>query len=85
LVVAPAPVSAERAREMLGRLKVYALLQGLRGRHALDVDAVVEAVVRLGWLAHDLRGRLQALDINPLIVRRSGEGCVVVDARALLS
>jgi acyl-CoA synthetase (NDP forming) len=85
LVVAPAPVSAESARDMLGRLKVYALLQGLRGRHPLDIDAVVDAVVRLGWLAHDLRGRLQVLDINPLIVRRSGEGCVVVDARALLS
>jgi acetyl-CoA synthetase (ADP-forming) len=83
-VVAPVPVSVEAARDMLGRLKVHALLQGIRGRPPLDVDAVVDAVVRLSWLAHDLRDRLRELDINPLIVRRLGEGCVVVDARALI-
>lgn len=82
--VAAVPVSAEAARHMLARLKVHALLQGLRGRPPLDVDAVVDAVVRLAWLGHDLRGRLKELDINPLITRRRGEGCVVVDTRALL-
>jgi acetyl-CoA synthetase (ADP-forming) len=84
VVIAPVPVAAETVRDMLGRLKVNALLQGLRGRPPLDIDAVVDAAVRLGWLAHDLRSRLKELDINPLIVRRRGEGCVVVDARALL-
>jgi acyl-CoA synthetase (NDP forming) len=85
VAIAPVPVAAETARDMLSRLKVCALLEGLRGRPALDIDAVVDAVVRLSWLAHDMRGRLQELDINPLIVRRRGEGCVVADARALLS
>ena len=84
VAVAAVPVSVETARDMLSRLKVYALLEGLRSRPPLDVDAVVEAIMRLGWLAHDLGGRLKELDINPLIVRRRGEGCVVVDARALL-
>jgi acetyl-CoA synthetase (ADP-forming) len=84
VAIAPAPVSAETAREMLGRLKVHAVLRGIRGRPALDIEAVVDAVLRLGWLAHDLRDRLKELDINPLIVRRRGEGCVVVDARALI-
>jgi acyl-CoA synthetase (NDP forming) len=84
VVIAPVPVAAETVRDMLARLKVHALLQGLRGRPPLDIDAVVDAVVRLGWLAYDLRDRLKELDINPLIVRRRGEGCIVVDARALL-
>jgi acetyl-CoA synthetase (ADP-forming) len=84
VAIAPAPISAETAREMLGRLKIHAVLRGIRGRPALDIEAVVEALVRLGWLAHDLRNRLRELDINPLIVRRRGEGCVVVDARALI-
>jgi acyl-CoA synthetase (NDP forming) len=81
---APVPVAAETVRDMLAGLKVYALLQGLRGRPPLDINAVVDTVVRLGWLAHDLRDRVRELDINPLIVRRRGEGCVIVDARALL-
>jgi len=84
VALAPAPVAAETAHAMLGRLKIHALLQGLRGRPPLDIAAVVDTVVRLGWLAHDLRDRLQELDVNPLIVRRRGEGCVIVDARALL-
>ena len=84
VAIALAPVAAETARDMLGRLRVFGLLQGLRGRPPLDIDAVVDAVVRLGWLAHDLRDRLREVDINPLIIRRRGEGCVIVDARALL-
>jgi acetyl-CoA synthetase (ADP-forming) len=84
VVIAPAPVSAETVLDMLGRLRTYALLQGLRGRPPLDIDGVADTVVRLGWLAHDLGARLKQLDINPLIVRRRGEGCVIVDARALL-
>jgi acetyl-CoA synthetase (ADP-forming) len=77
-------VSAEGVRDMLARLKVYAILRGVRGRPPLDVEAVIDASVRLGWLAHDLGGRLKELDVNPLIVRRAGEGCVIVDARALM-
>jgi acetyl-CoA synthetase (ADP-forming) len=84
VATAPVPVAPETAHDMLRRLKVHALLQGIRGRPALDVEAVVDAVVRLGWLAHDLRGRLRELDINPMMVRRAGAGCVIVDARALL-
>jgi len=83
-MIAPAPLSAERAIDMLDRLKTHALLRGLRGRPPLDTDGVVDAMVRLGWLAHDLRGRLKQLDINPLIVGRRGASCQIVDARALL-
>ncbi len=81
--LSPVPVSAERARAMLDGLKVRAILDGVRGKPPLDVDAVVDAIVRLGWLAHECRGVLQELDINPLLVRPRGQGCVVVDARVL--
>ncbi len=83
VAMAPAPLSAAAATALLGRLKVAALLRGIRGRPALDIAAVVDTVVRVGWLAHDLRGILRELDINPLMVGVSG--CTVVDARALIS
>ena len=83
--LAPAPVSAERARSMLEGLRAAPLLRGARGRPALDVPAIVDAVVRLSWLAADLGPRLVELEINPLIVRESGHGAIAVDARGTLA
>ncbi|MGD9942017.1 MAG: acetate--CoA ligase family protein [Burkholderiaceae bacterium] len=82
--MAPAPVSEARAHAMLSALRMAPMFAGLRGRPPADMAAAVRAVCRVGWLAHDWRGRIRELDINPLIVRRAGEGCVAVDARILI-
>jgi acetyl-CoA synthetase (ADP-forming) len=83
--LALAPVDAATAEAMLRRLRVFRLLQGYRGKPPLDVAAVIDALVRLGALAHALGERLTELDINPLIVRRAGQGAVAVDARAVIA
>lgn len=83
--VALAPLSAETARAMLRRLRVWPLLEGYRGRPALDVAAVVDTLVKVGALAASLGPRLVELDINPLMVRRKGEGAIAVDARAVIA
>jgi acetyl-CoA synthetase (ADP-forming) len=85
VVVAPAPLSPDRARAMLAALRVAPLLAGARGRPPLDVDAIVDALVRLSWLAADLGPRLTDLEVNPLIVRRAGGGAVAVDGRGTLA
>jgi acetyl-CoA synthetase (ADP-forming) len=85
VALAPAPVSAARARAMLDALRAAPLLHGARGRPPLDVAAVADAVVRVSWLAADLGPRLAELEVNPLIVRRAGEGAVAVDGRATLT
>jgi acyl-CoA synthetase (NDP forming) len=82
VVLAPAPVSGERARAMLATLRTAPLLAGVRGHPPLDVDAVADAICRVSWLAADLGARLGDLEVNPLIVRRHGEGAVAVDGRA---
>jgi acetyl-CoA synthetase (ADP-forming) len=79
--LATAPVSREQALAMLRRLKLWPLLDGARGRPRLDVEAIVDAVTRVSWLAHDLGERLCDFEINPLIVRAAGKGAVAVDAR----
>lgn len=76
-----APVDAERARRLLERTRVVHLLRGARGRPPADVDALVDVLVRLSWLAVDWEG-LRELDINPLFVLPRGRGVVAVDARA---
>jgi len=85
VALAPAPVSAARARAMLASLVAAPLFTGGRGRPPLDLDAIVDAVVRISWLAVDLGPRLVDLEVNPLIVRRAGGGAVVVDGRGTLT
>ncbi len=79
--VALPPVSRERARQMTGRLRVAALLGGLRGQPPADLDAVADAIAGLSAIACELGGELEALDINPLICGPTG--AVAVDALLL--
>jgi acetyl-CoA synthetase (ADP-forming) len=80
-----APATPAEVRRLLQRLRVWPLLEGYRGRGALDVDAVVDIVCRVGWLASDLGDRLGELDLNPVLVARAGRGAVVADARLILA
>lgn len=85
VAVMTAPVSARDVVRMIAMLKAAPLFAGARGRALVDIDAIADAVVRLSWLAHDLGARLVDLEVNPLIVRRRGEGAIAVDARATLN
>ncbi|MCV3240732.1 acetate--CoA ligase family protein [Mesorhizobium sp. ZC-5] len=85
VAVATAPVSRGRALQMVDELRMSPLLKGARGRPLVDIDAIVDAVERISWLAHDLDTRLVDLEINPLIVRTQGGGAVAVDGRATLA
>jgi acyl-CoA synthetase (NDP forming) len=79
---APAPLSNTDARRLLRSLRCAPLLDGWRGAAPCDVAAVVDAVVRLSWLAVDLGPRLIDLEINPLIAGKVGAGVRAVDLRA---
>ena len=72
------PVDPADARRMLGRLAVRPLLDGVRGRHPVNLDAVTQAIARLSLIAQDLGQHLEAIDVNPLIA--GPDGCVAVDA-----
>jgi acetyl-CoA synthetase (ADP-forming) len=85
VALALAPVSQERAHALIGALRGAPLLSGTRGRPVADVAAIADAVVRVSWLAADLGARLGDLEVNPLIVRRQGEGAIAVDGRATLN
>jgi acetate---CoA ligase (ADP-forming) len=75
------PGSAGRVRRALeaygwGRL----LLRGARGR-TFPVDAIADVVLRLIALVGTVDGRLEAIEINPLVV--AGDRVVAVDALAV--
>jgi hypothetical protein len=60
-------MSEDKARDMLARLRAGQLLRGYRGAPALDVEAVVAALVSLGRLAIELDEIVQSVDINPFV------------------
>jgi hypothetical protein len=62
---------------MIQRIKGAPLLQGARGRDRADVEALAALLVALGRFAIANRGRFRALDLNPIIVGKTG--AVAVD------
>ncbi|MDA0264015.1 MAG: acetate--CoA ligase family protein [Chloroflexi bacterium] len=77
------PIDASDAREMIEEVKGARLLQGFRGRPPADIDALVDALVRVSQLGAQLEGSLAELDINPLMVLPAGQGVKAADAVAI--
>ena len=73
------PVSVDQVLTALRKLKLWTLLQGFRGRPMADVQALASAAVGFGnmFLAAP---EVSEFEINPVIVRRKGEGLRAVDA-----
>jgi acyl-CoA synthetase (NDP forming) len=78
-----APVDLADAREMIAEVRGLAPLTGYRGRPKGDLEALARAIVALSQLADD-PGIAEA-EINPLIVRGTGEGVIAVDALVKLA
>lgn len=80
-----APVSPAQAYAMLRRLRGWPLLAGFRGGAPADVEAAVDALVRVGQAAAAAGPRLAELEVNPLIVAPAGRGAVAVDVLVRLA
>jgi acetate---CoA ligase (ADP-forming) len=65
------PVRYEEIGKMLGELRGAQLLRGARGQEGVDLQAVSEVIYRVSRLALALGPRLNALEINPLLVKGS--------------
>jgi acetate---CoA ligase (ADP-forming) len=74
------PFSKDDVREALAKLKIAPLFTGVRGEPPMDVDALCDAVVKIGELMLDPAAKVMSLDLNPVLLDSAGKGCVVVDA-----
>ncbi|GAB3779589.1 bifunctional acetate--CoA ligase family protein/GNAT family N-acetyltransferase [Nocardioides ungokensis] len=72
------PISRADATRALRSLRIWPLLEGYRGSHRGDVDALAGIVVSLGALATDVP-QVAELDLNPVVV--TPEDCVLVDIK----
>lgn len=80
------PIVLRDARAMLGELRGRAILAGARGGVAVDEEAIVAALMRIGGedgLLLALSREIAELDINPLLA--GAWGATDVDARIILA
>jgi acyl-CoA synthetase (NDP forming) len=72
------PFTRDDAKRALAKLRIAPLFEGVRGEPPMDVEALVDAMVRIGELMADTSARVMSIDLNPVML--NSDGCVVVDA-----
>jgi len=75
------PFDVAHARRCVDRMQLRSLLDGVRGKPAVDLGDFCRAASRFSVMAHALRDVLTELDVNPVIV--SDAGAIAVDALVL--
>ena len=75
-----APFGRDEARRMIDEIKGRAVLDGVRGRPAGDVEALAETLAALSRFAAAHAESLETCDVNPFLVRPPGRGGVALDA-----
>jgi acetyltransferase len=78
-----APIDRREATEMLGEIRAWRLLRGVRGEKPADQKAIVDTLLRISQLVTDFP-EIVELDINPLMVFEEGRGVLGIDMRLAL-
>lgn len=79
-----APTQPKIARGMVRRGHGAKLLSGLRGKPAADENALCDIIVRLSEFFVRYTDLIEEIEINPVIVRRGGDGAMAADALLVL-
>ena len=66
---------------MMSEIRSFPILRGVRGEKPSDLDATVDAILRMSQLVTDFP-EIVELDVNPLVVHE--HGAVAVDMRIIL-
>jgi acyl-CoA synthetase (NDP forming) len=74
------PLDAEDATDMVGAMRVAALLDGWRGSPARDRPALIDLILRFAALVDAYAPLLDAIDLNPVSVGAAGVGVRILDA-----
>lgn len=83
VAVGALPLDRQRALALIGRTRASAFIGGYRGRPALDLEALVAALIGLSRLAGDAGDAIAEVDVNPFVLRPQGgvalDGLVVLN------
>lgn len=77
-----APVTVREAKEALLSLHGSRLMQGYRGKPAINMGSIANLIAKFSEMVYDLRGRISSIDLNPVMC--SSRKAVIADARIIL-
>ncbi len=80
-----APVDEAEAMQMIAEVKGLATVRGYRNMPKGDVAALARTIAAFSVIAHRQFADVAEAEINPLLVKREGEGVVAVDGLVLLA
>ena len=75
------PLNERLARRMLESLKSCKLLKGYRNKPGVNIDRLIETIIRFSYLVAE-HPHISEIDINPLLV--NADNIVALDARVVL-
>ncbi|MGQ9771397.1 MAG: acetate--CoA ligase alpha subunit [Thermogutta sp.] len=75
------PLNETLARRALESLKSWPLLRGYRGRPGVNIDRLIEVLMRFSYLVADYP-EIKELDVNPLLATQ--EDVIALDARVVV-
>jgi acetyl coenzyme A synthetase (ADP forming)-like protein len=78
------PLGIKEAFKMIGQIRAYPLLLGVRGEKRKDVDTLAGTIIKLGTILKSCQD-ISDIEINPLAVFEQGKGVRAIDVRILLS
>ena len=73
------PLNEHLATRMLQSLKIFPLLSGFRGRDTVNIDMLIDVMMRFSYLVCD-NPEVEEIDINPLLC--TSRKIIALDARA---
>jgi acyl-CoA synthetase (NDP forming) len=80
MVLRKLPLRQGDAIDMITSIRGAALLHGARAKHPFDIAALASCIENFSRYAWAVREVVEEIDLNPIIVKREGNGCTVVDA-----
>jgi acetyltransferase len=75
------PLTERLARQMIESLRCWPILQGYRGRPGVNIDLLINILIRVSYLVADFP-EIEELDVNPLLV--TPDETIAMDARIVL-
>ncbi|MCP4701590.1 MAG: bifunctional acetate--CoA ligase family protein/GNAT family N-acetyltransferase [Gammaproteobacteria bacterium] len=75
------PINERLAKHMLESLRSWPLLQGYRGQAGVNIDRLIEILIRFSYLVTNYP-EIQEIDINPLLVTK--DNVIALDAAIIL-